>query len=49
MLNEDFESNSLVVGAEAAGMAFVDSLLAYSDATITIIDRRHALAGIQGT
>lgn len=48
MLNEYFRMDSLVVGAEAAGMAFVDSLLAYSDATITIIDRRHALAGIKG-
>ncbi len=30
----------LVVGAGAAGMAFTDALLAHSDATVTIVERR---------
>ena len=39
------ETDYLVVGAGAAGMAFVDALLARLDATITIVDRRHAPGG----
>ncbi len=35
----------LVVGAGAAGLAFTDTLLAYSDATVTIVDRRGAPGG----
>src|SRR6187397_1622301 len=35
----------LVVGAGAAGMAFTDALLTHSDATVTIVDRRHAPGG----
>jgi hypothetical protein len=35
----------LVVGAGAAGMAFTDALLAHSDATVTIVDRRAAPGG----
>jgi hypothetical protein len=35
----------LVVGAGAAGMAITDELLAHSDASITIVDRRHAPGG----
>jgi len=35
----------LIVGAGAAGMAFADALLAHSDATVTIVDRRHAPGG----
>ncbi len=45
MLNEEFETDYLVIGAGAAGMAFVDALLAHSDATVTIVDRRHAPGG----
>ena len=33
------ETDYLVVGAAAAGMAFTDALLTHSDATITIVDR----------
>ena len=35
----------LVVGAGAAGMAFADALLTHSDATVAIVDRRHAPSG----
>lgn len=35
----------LVVGAGAAGLAFTDALLAHSDATVTIVDRRAAPGG----
>ena len=30
----------MVIGAGAAGMAFTDALLAHSDATVTLVDRR---------
>jgi hypothetical protein len=39
------ETDYLVVGAGAAGMAFADALLTHSDATVTIVDRRHAPGG----
>jgi hypothetical protein len=39
------ETDYLVVGTGAAGMAFTDSLLAHSDATVTLVDRRHAPGG----
>lgn len=42
---EELESDYLVVGAGAAGMAFTDALLTHSDATVTIVDRRHAPGG----
>jgi hypothetical protein len=41
----EIETDYLVVGAGAAGMAFADALLTHSDATITIVDRRHAPGG----
>ncbi|HVL35878.1 MAG TPA: NAD(P)-binding protein [Burkholderiales bacterium] len=41
----DLQTDYLVVGAGAAGMAFTDELLAHSDATVTIVDRRHAPGG----
>jgi hypothetical protein len=44
-VKEKLETDYLVVGAGAAGMAFTDALLAHSDATITIVDRRHAPGG----
>lgn len=44
-VHEELESDYLVVGAGAAGMAFTDALLTHSDATITIVDRRHAPGG----
>lgn len=39
------ETDYLVVGAGAAGMALTDALLTHSDATVTIVDRRHAPGG----
>ena len=39
------ETDYLVVGAGAAGMAFTDSLLADSDADVVIVDRRHRPGG----
>lgn len=41
----EIETDYLVVGAGAAGMAFTDALLTHSDATITIVERRHAPGG----
>jgi hypothetical protein len=45
MVDEELEADYLVVGAGAAGMAFTDALLAHSDATVAIVDRRHAPGG----
>jgi hypothetical protein len=39
------DTDYLIVGAGAAGMAFTDELLSHSDATVTIVDRRHAPGG----
>ena len=39
------ETDYLVVGAGAAGMAFTDSLLADSDADVVLVDRRHRPGG----
>jgi NAD(P)-binding Rossmann-like domain len=44
-VDQELETDYLVVGAGAAGMAFTDALLAHSDATVTIVDRRHAPGG----
>jgi hypothetical protein len=44
-MNAELETDYLVVGAGAAGMAFTDALLSHSDATVTIVDRRHAPGG----
>ena len=35
----------LVVGAGASGLAFTDSLVAETDADVTLIDRRRAVGG----
>ncbi len=35
----------LVIGAGAAGMAFTDALIAESDATVLMVDRRHSPGG----
>ena len=45
VMNEDLETDYLVIGGGAAAMAFTDALLAHSDATVTIVDRRHAPGG----
>ncbi|MDR3453982.1 MAG: hypothetical protein P4L96_14530 [Rhodoferax sp.] len=45
MVDEELETDYLVVGAGAAGMAFTDALLTHSDATVTMVDRRYAPGG----
>jgi cation diffusion facilitator CzcD-associated flavoprotein CzcO len=37
----EIETDYLVVGAGAAGMAFVDALIAACDADVVLVDRRH--------
>ena len=44
-VREELEADYLVIGAGAAGMAFTDQLLEHSDATVAIVDRRHAPGG----
>ncbi len=39
------DTDYLIVGAGAAGMAFTDALLTHSQATVTIVDRRDAPGG----
>ncbi len=39
------ETDYLIVGAGAAGMAFADSLIADSDAEVVMVDRRHRPGG----
>lgn len=39
------ETDYLVIGAGATGMAFTDALIADSDATVVMVDRRHAPGG----
>jgi hypothetical protein len=39
------ETDYLVIGAGAAGLAFTDSLIAESDADVVMVDRRHRAGG----
>ena len=39
------ETDYLVIGAGAAAMAMTDALLTHTDATVTMVDRRHAPGG----
>jgi hypothetical protein len=41
----EIETDYLVVGAGVSGMAFVDSLVAESDAQVVVVDRRHGPGG----
>jgi hypothetical protein len=41
----EIETDYLVVGAGAAGMAFVDALIAESDSDVVMVDRRHCPGG----
>jgi putative NAD(P)-binding protein len=41
----ELETDYLVVGAGASGMAFVDSLLSHSDSEVVLVDRRHRPGG----
>lgn len=45
VMDNDLTTDYLVVGAGAAAMAFTDTLLGHSDATATIVDRRHTPGG----
>ncbi len=45
MTQAELETDYLVVGAGAGGMAFTDALLSHSNATVTIVDRRNAPGG----
>jgi hypothetical protein len=44
-MQHQLETDYLVVGAGAAGMAFTDALLQHSNATVTMVDRRDAPGG----
>ena len=44
-MGNELETDYLVVGAGAAGMAFTDALLSQSKASVAIVDRRHAPGG----
>src|SRR5437899_13073086 len=39
------ETDYLVVGAGAMGMAFTDALIDHADVHVTLVDRRHAASG----
>lgn len=39
------ETDYLVVGAGAAGMAFTDALIDHADVSVTLVDRRHGVGG----
>jgi hypothetical protein len=41
----ELETDYLVIGGGASGMAFADTLLAHSDAEVVIVDRRHRPGG----
>lgn len=44
-MSDVIETDYLVVGAGAAGMALTDALLSHSKASVTLIERRHAPGG----
>ena len=39
------ETDYLVIGAGAMGMAFTDALVDHADVHVTLVDRRHATGG----
>lgn len=45
MATRKLQADYLVVGSGAAGMAFTDALITDSDATVVMVDRRHAPGG----
>src|SRR5688572_17196620 len=45
MATRKLETDYLVIGAGAAGMALVDALIAASDTQVILVDRRHAPGG----
>ena len=44
-MNKTIDTDYLVVGAGAMGMAFTDALIDHADVHVTIVDRRHAAGG----
>src|SRR4051812_30226148 len=45
MVTRSLQTDYLVIGCGAAGMAFTDSLIADSKADVVMVDRRHAPGG----
>jgi len=45
MPSRSLETDYLVVGAGAMGMAFTDALIDHADVHVTLVDRRHAAGG----
>src|SRR3954462_14896949 len=45
MVMRSLDTDYLVVGAGAAGMAFIDALIDHADVHVTLVDRRHAAGG----
>src|SRR5262245_33192670 len=45
VVTPSLETDYLVVGAGAAGMAFTDALIDHADVHVTVVDRRHAAGG----
>ncbi len=44
-MTRTLETDYLVIGAGAMGMAFVDALIDHADVHVTLVDRRHASGG----
>lgn len=45
MATQSLQTDYLVVGAGATGMAFTDALIDHDDVHVTLVDRRHAASG----
>jgi hypothetical protein len=45
LVTRSLETDYLVVGAGAMGMAFTDALIDHADVHVTLVDRRHAAGG----
>jgi hypothetical protein len=45
LVTRSMETDYLVVGAGAMGMAFTDALIDHADVHVTLVDRRHAAGG----
>ena len=45
MATRSLQTDYLVVGAGAMGMAFTDALIEHADVHVTLVDRRHAAGG----
>ncbi len=45
MVTRSLETDYLIVGAGATGMAFADALIDHADVHVTLVDRRHAAGG----